>query len=337
VTFVAAAFLVLSFLQFDLLTTIACISAWNAVSNLVILRVDTSFSNSTVLLTSLMIVGLVLAEFYFAFNGRRFSDVEVRPLYAEHVAERQALQAEVSAAREAQLRLAPQELPSLEGIEVAAACRHAGTVGGDFYDFFEMGPSKLGIFLAEGGDGGLSAALSIAFAKGLLLPMAARDASAGEMMTALRSQLSLLRSDNPSMGVLLAVLNVETGRLDYERLGDYPQLFLHSSQASMQLGSPEFAESPRGSLQLEAADRLVLFTDGMSATIEAAQKLSAKEWLAGFFQTTPVAGAASWHVDFEKALSPHIRKARRRGVDDDISTILLHFERPISRPKEEVA
>ena len=115
-TVVAAAFLVISFLYFDLLTTIATISAWSATSNLVNLGVNTSFGMTTVVLCSLGFGVFLLLELYFSFQGQRYSEVEVRPLYAEHLAQRQALQAEVSAAREAQLRLAPQALPQVEGL-----------------------------------------------------------------------------------------------------------------------------------------------------------------------------------------------------------------------------
>ena len=249
-TVVAAAFLVISFLYFDLLTTIATISAWSATSNLVNLGVNTSFGMTTVVLCSLGFGVFLLLELYFSFQGQRYSEVEVRPLYAEHLAQRQALQAEVSAAREAQLRLAPQALPQVEGLSLAAACRPSRTVGGDFYDFFRIGDHRLGIFLAEGGDGGLSAALSIAFAKGLLLPMADHGASVDEMISVLKEQLEPLRKSNPSMGVLLGVVDLAAGTLEHASLGEYPKflLFRGAGPLEMPLDPP---------LELVKGDRLI--------------------------------------------------------------------------------
>jgi sigma-B regulation protein RsbU (phosphoserine phosphatase) len=53
-------------------------------------------------------------------------------VYAKHLAERVSMQAEVSAAREAQKRLMPERLPSLRNFSIAARCHPAHEVGGDF-------------------------------------------------------------------------------------------------------------------------------------------------------------------------------------------------------------
>ena len=331
-TVVTAAFLVISFLHFDLLTTIATISAWSAVTNLVNLGANTSFGIPTVVLCSLGFGIFLLLEFYFSFQGQRYSEVEVHPLYAEHLAQRQALQAEVSAAREAQLRLAPQTLPEVEGLRLAAACRPSREVGGDFYDFFRIGDHRLGIFLAEGGEGGLSAALAIAFAKGLLLPMADQGASVDDMISVLEEQLEPLRESNPSMGVLLGVVDLAAGTLEHAGLGGYPRFLLFRGDES----PLEMPLEP--TIELASGDRIICFTDGLSTAIETAQKATVEDWLSGFFQENSTSDA-HWQGEFEQALLPHIKKARRRGVDDDVSTVLIHFERRVTthKLKEEVA
>jgi len=57
----------------------------------------------------------------------------------------------VSAAREAQLRLLPIAPPNLAGLSIAASCQAADIVRGDFYDFFVLGPTRLGILITDGG------------------------------------------------------------------------------------------------------------------------------------------------------------------------------------------
>ncbi|NWF85545.1 MAG: hypothetical protein HXY18_17150 [Bryobacteraceae bacterium] len=104
-----------------------------------------------------------------AIRGRLYTEKELLPRYARVQAERLALQAELSAAREAQLRLLPSSLPSVPGLSLAASCTPAREVGGDFYDFIEMEDGSLCVIVAEGGNDGLASALTIALAKGYLL------------------------------------------------------------------------------------------------------------------------------------------------------------------------
>jgi len=73
------------------------------------------------------VISLIIAAvspviaFIFAFKGRLYREDEVKPVYAEHLAERISMQAEVSAAREAQTRLIPERLPNRVMIKVASA------------------------------------------------------------------------------------------------------------------------------------------------------------------------------------------------------------------------
>src|SRR5262249_37607914 len=113
-------------------------------------------------------LSILIGAIIFSFKGRFYHEDEVKPIYAKHIAERLLMKAEASAAREAQRRLMPESLPNISHFSIAASCAPAYEVGGDFYDFFELEPGKLGVLIAEGGGKGLGSALSVAFAKGFL-------------------------------------------------------------------------------------------------------------------------------------------------------------------------
>ncbi|MEE8587596.1 MAG: hypothetical protein V3T83_22385, partial [Acidobacteriota bacterium] len=189
------------FWAFDFLTAAAALNAFFIATNVALFPVDFSLVWRAFILAGVIVVPLLAAQSYFALRGRRYREDEVRPLYARHVEERRALKAEVSAARQAQLRLAPQQVPSLPGLTIAASCEPAQEVGGDFYDFFPAGRHKLGILLAEGGGEGLPAALSVAYAKGLLMPMAGH-ATAAQVMDYLRQELKDLLAQTTRLGLL---------------------------------------------------------------------------------------------------------------------------------------
>ena len=69
---------------------------------------------------------------------------------------------ELEIAREVQVRLLPQSVPQLERLELAATCIQARAVGGDYYDFLDLGPRQLGFVLADVSGKGIHAALRMA-------------------------------------------------------------------------------------------------------------------------------------------------------------------------------
>jgi len=110
-------------------------------------------------------------------------------------AERQAA-LEIDIARRVQARLFPQKLPPLETLEYVGGCVQARQVGGDYYDFLDMGPGVVGIVLADISGKGMSGALLMA-----------------NLQANLRSQYAVARDDLPR---LLESVN----RLFYENTND---------------------------------------------------------------------------------------------------------------------
>ena len=69
---------------------------------------------------------------------------------------------ELAIAKEVQLRLFPQTLPLVGTLEYAGACIQARQVGGDYYDFLNLGPGRLGLVLGDISGKGIAAALLMA-------------------------------------------------------------------------------------------------------------------------------------------------------------------------------
>jgi phosphoserine phosphatase RsbU/P len=85
---------------------------------------------------------------------------------AEEIAERieseRRAAREMEIAREVQSRLLPQSAPSLKTLECAACCIQARAVGGDYYDFLDLGPGREGLVLGDVSGKGMHAALLVA-------------------------------------------------------------------------------------------------------------------------------------------------------------------------------
>jgi serine phosphatase RsbU (regulator of sigma subunit) len=69
---------------------------------------------------------------------------------------------EMEIAREVQARLLPQAPPRLKTLDCAASCIQARAVGGDYYDFLDLGPNRAGLVLADVSGKGVHAALLVA-------------------------------------------------------------------------------------------------------------------------------------------------------------------------------
>src|SRR5207237_7559783 len=77
--------------------------------------------------------------------------------HAEQMAAR-----ELDSARSVQSKLLPDSSPILASLECVGRCLQARQVGGDFYDFLEYAPGKIGLVLADIAGKGISAALLMA-------------------------------------------------------------------------------------------------------------------------------------------------------------------------------
>ncbi len=92
-------------------------------------------------------------------DGNSFSIIEfdeaTRTLEAERRAQASKLEAERQAAhdlaiaKQVQARLFPQRQPQMRTLLYAGTCHPARTVGGDYYDFLDLGSRRLGLVLAD--------------------------------------------------------------------------------------------------------------------------------------------------------------------------------------------
>ncbi len=87
-------------------------------------------------------------------------------------ADKERLEEELRIARQIQMSLLPGEgLVSVPGVRIAALCLPAAEVGGDYYDLLPLGPTRMGVLVADVSGKGTSAALYMAELKGLVLSL----------------------------------------------------------------------------------------------------------------------------------------------------------------------
>ena len=353
---VKAALLLVPFFKFDVLTALVGIAGPTYVTTAVHFAAQPSSALRQAGYISLAIGLVFLAiEVYFVYKGRLYREEDVSPQYARLLAERLSLQAEVSAAREAQSRLLPQTLPQSSRISIAAECRPANEVGGDFYEVYQLDGDRIGIFVAEGGGRGLASALSIAFAKGFLMPKinasSKGDDSPTEIVRGLQARLRRTLGQDSGMGFVYAIFDPSDNTLRYARTGVYPRIIIgspHADQPAPAPGDPPAtpdeqettfhlgagARSPEDSEQtftvtsgmrdIRPGDCLVVYTDGIAAALSEGKHSGASN-LWNEFSAQDLESTADLQEALRNALDSTKKRAQKLGISDDLTALILRI------------
>ncbi len=192
----------------------------------------------------------------------------------EEQRQRQRLENEISIAREVQSQLFPQKFPELPGVELAAVCRAARVVSGDYYDFVQLGPQRVGMALADISGKGISAALLMAslqaaFRSQLLLD-GALAASTADLVTRLNLHLFRNTSDDRYATLFYAVYDSSTRLLHYTNAGHLPPFLIAGEQVKkleeggMVVGLFDDCVYDQGCVTVEPGSLLVAFSDGLT-------------------------------------------------------------------------
>ncbi len=188
--------------------------------------------------------------------------------------QRQRLENELSIAHEVQAQLFPQKLPEIPGVELAAVCCAARVVSGDYYDFVQLGPHRLGMAVADISGKGISAALLMAslqaaFRSQLLLD-GALAASTAELVTRLNLHLYRNTSDDRYATLFFAVYDSSTRLLRYTNAGHLPPLLVTGEtvkkldEGGMVVGLFDDCVYEQGCVAVEPGSLLVAYSDGIT-------------------------------------------------------------------------
>jgi sigma-B regulation protein RsbU (phosphoserine phosphatase) len=186
-------------------------------------------------------------------------------------AERRATQ-ELEIARQVQSRLFPARVPPLATLEYVAGCVQARAVGGDYYDFLDLGEGRVGFVLADISGKGISGALLMA---GLQANVRSRSAVALHDLSGMLRSVNddLLESTEPQhyASLFLGTYDDRNRTLRFVNCGHNPPLILREDgseerlvASAMVLGAFEDWTCRVMETTLAPSDVLLLYTDGIT-------------------------------------------------------------------------
>ncbi len=232
-------------------------------------------------LHGLILIGLMGIILLFAFLAYRSEVpsgkiVPYVPDYLQRIYEKERIQRELEIARRVQLRFLPRSNPKIKGMDVAAFCLPAKEVGGDYYDFIEMGPKSLGVAIGDVSGKGISAAFYMTLTKGLLRSQARNLQSPRDILI----NMNELFYENADRGVFISmiygVFDLTAKTLTFARAGHNPMISRRSGKGLVEemnppgiaLGLERGVIFPRTieekTIGLEKNDVIFFYTDGLN-------------------------------------------------------------------------
>lgn len=279
-------------------------------------------------------------------RARILSSLEKKFLRDHTRQELQRKQAELAVARTLQLALVPPPASretAYGPLSIDLVLDPAKEVGGDLVDHFALGEHLHVLILGDVSDKGAGAALVMARTCALFRGLAARQ-DAQQLFAAPELAMAevneVLSANNPScifVTLMLATLDVSTGRLTYVRAGHVPS-FLRHADASLQrldhaggvpFGVLEGAVYTSDSIVLRPGDCLLSLTDGVTEAAAPDGTMFGDEraagWLAEAMRETPAVGGLLAAVRaFEGGAPP----------SDDVAIMLVQWALPAAQPSD---
>ncbi len=203
-------------------------------------------------------------------------------LILQEVRRHERVDRQLSIGGEIQAQLLPDHCPVIEGVELAACCRPAFEVGGDYYDFMPTRPELLGKRREKGrwalviGDvmgKGIPAGLLMTMLRGMLRAEILSGLPPDRILHDL-NQLAHedLAHSHRFVTLFYSEYDPKTRRLRYANAAHNPPLLWRANQRSVsRLDSPGLliglqseAQYGCGSITLEPGDTLLYYTDGVT-------------------------------------------------------------------------
>jgi len=185
---------------------------------------------------------------------------------------------ELEIARRVQARLFPQTLPKLRSLEYAGSCIQARQVGGDYYDFLNLGQQRLGLVIGDIAGKGIAAALLMANLQANLRSHCAIASDEPQrFLRSVNQSFCENTSDAAYATLFFAEYDDSVQQLRYVNCGHLPGLLLRSDNSIERLDSTSTVlglfkewDCSVGECRLSAGDTLAVYTDGITESFDEA-------------------------------------------------------------------
>lgn len=272
-----------------------------------------------------LIVGIVLFLYRSTKERLEKDNLELQRSIDVEAAQRELQEQELQRALEIQRSLLPKTIPQVAGFEIEGAWEPSRVVGGDYYDVIKLGETKLGICIADVAGKSISAALLMANVQATVRAFATETVSPAQLCTRVNSVLCNNIAAGKFVTMFYGVLDGISGVFEYANAGHLYPIVVNQAGNTRRLNDggallgilPEW-KYENGSVRLNAGDRVLLFTDGITEA----------EWNGQEFGEDRVAVSASRMAEnsaaeMKNALIEQVKSYCNSQLQDDATLVII--------------
>jgi len=253
-----------------------------------------------------------------------------RQEHAEKLESERRVAQELEIARQVQARLFPQIQPELKTVEYAGICLQARQVGGDYFDFLNLGPQRLALIIGDVSGKGIAAALLMA---NLQASLRSQSSLAVDQPQELLRSVNRLFFDNTNESAYASLFFAEyddaTRRLRYANCGHLSGILLrrdgnveHLESTSTLLGLFKEWDCSMREQELFPGDVLALYTDGVTeASNDQGEELGERFLIEALRQHRELSCQA-----LLAAIVDGVQRSGSQEQHDDITAIVAKFK-----------
>ncbi|PYJ30425.1 MAG: hypothetical protein DME80_01200 [Verrucomicrobia bacterium] len=195
--------------------------------------------------------------------------------------EKKRLDHDLEIARDIQRILLPSEAPAIDGFQISGINVPARLVSGDYFDYIRVDDERLGVAIADVSGKGVPASLIMAICRSVLRAEAARNPSPADVLRKVNRQLYPDIKEDMFISMAYLILDHHRDSITLARAGhDAPLLYKQQSRTVTPVKSPGMVVGIDSgnvfdrltvdfAISLERDDCLVLYTDGVTETLNA--------------------------------------------------------------------
>tara|TARA_R110002111_G_scaffold168038_1_gene233772 strand:+ start:32074 stop:33531 length:1458 start_codon:yes stop_codon:yes gene_type:complete len=235
---------------------------------------------------------------------------------------------QMAKARKIQENLLPDEI-NIPGLKVASLFQPADEVGGDYYDILPLSDGAWLFCIADITGHGISAAMSAAVLKTLLIQATEHTCSPAEILDFINRRFTVVSPVGEFVSMQLLRIVPQTHLLEYASAGHDPACFLSptgdtsdSETTGLLLGIEEDATWDNITLPLSKGHRLLMVTDGVSETHNPQGEMFGRKRLIALLKECQQLTIEQTTLQLQESLS-HFRSSNPQ--QDDVTVLLLEM------------
>ena len=238
---------------------------------------------------------------------------------------------ELEYAKQIQLSALPTNFPDGDDYKIYAQMIAAKEVGGDFYDFYKLSDTTVAFLAADVSGKGIPAAMFMMTAKTIIKDLAESGMAVNDIFTKANEKLCENNEADMFVTAWMGILDLETGKMQYANAGHNPPLLKRAdgtfeylrSRAGFVLAGIEGFRYRVNELELNAGDRLFLYTDGVPEATNANAELYGEDRLLAFMNRNTAVPATELLPALKADIDEFVGEAPQF---DDITMLMFDYK-----------